>query len=286
MSTIIGIGESLWDIFPDRKAVGGAPANFAYHCRQLGHEAYAVSALGQDALGDELAQELASRGLDGYLQRLDKPTGQVLVSLQNGLPSYVIKEGVAWDFIAFTPELEVLAKRTDAVCFGSLAQRNERSAETILRFLEAMPEGSIKVFDINLRLHYYSAELVERSLIHATLLKLNDEELPLVAQLLGIEGTEQEICHELLTRYALEGLLLTRGALGVNVYHSSGSAFHPSIPVEVVDTVGAGDSFTACYISALLEGRSRAEAIALASRLAGYVCSCRGAMPPLPEGFA
>lgn len=283
MHTIVGIGESLWDIFPDRKAIGGAPANFAYHCRSLGQEAYAVTALGRDALGDELAAELDARGLGRYVQRVDYPTGRVLVQLREGLPSYEIKEDVAWDHIAYTEELAELARRCDAVCFGSLAQRSPISAATIQRFIQEMPAGSIKVFDINLRLHYYSREIVEQSLAQATILKLNDEELPVVAQLLNIHGTEQEICHTLLERYALDSLLLTRGALGVNVYYVTGSCYHPALPIEVVDTVGAGDSFAAAYLCATLMGRSRAEAVHNASHLAAYVCSCRGAMPQLPE---
>ena len=176
--TIVGIGEILWDIFPDRKALGGAPANFAYHCMQLGHEAYAISAIGKDPLGEEVKRELANKGLQHILQEVSYPTGKVLVTLaETGSGSYDIQENVAWDHISFTQELEQLAHRTDAVCFGSLAQRSEETASTIHSFLAAMPAESIKVFDINLRLNYYTETLIRDSLEHATMLKLNDEEV-------------------------------------------------------------------------------------------------------------
>ena len=153
--TIVGIGELLFDVFPDRKALGGAPTNFAYHCQQLGHEAYSISAIGRDNLGAEIKDQLHTRGLQTILQENEHPTGTVLVTLsEGGVPSYEISEGVAWDYIEYTDELEALARRTDAVCFGSLAQRSPRSASTIQRFLEAMPTGSLRICDINIRLHY------------------------------------------------------------------------------------------------------------------------------------
>ena len=187
--TIVGIGELLFDVFPDRKALGGAPTNFAFHCQQLGHEAISVSAIGHDALGEEIKAELQARQLPAILQETDYPTGTVQVTLSaTGSPTYEISEDVAWDHIAFTDELRALAQRTDAVCFGSLAQRSPQSASTIQRFLEAMPTGSLRIFDINIRLHYYTYEIIHASLEHADLLKLNDEEVPILGQLLGLEG--------------------------------------------------------------------------------------------------
>jgi putative fructokinase len=177
--TIVGIGELLFDVFPDRKALGGAPTNFAYHCQQLGHEAISVSAIGCDALGEEIKAELQARHLPAILQETDYPTGTVQVTLSaTGSPTYEISEDVAWDHIAFTDELRALAQRTDAVCFGSLAQRHEASRTAILSFLKAMPEGSLRIFDINLRLQYYTRETIHTSLEHADILKLNDEEVP------------------------------------------------------------------------------------------------------------
>lgn len=284
--TIVGIGEILWDIFPDRKALGGAPANFAYHCKNLGHEAYAVSAIGRDTLGQEIKQELEYKGLPSILQEVDYPTGRVLVTLgATGSGNYEIQEQVAWDHIAFTRELEELAKRTNAVCFGSLAQRSEETANTIHRFLEVMPQGSIKIFDINLRLSYYSEALIRDSLQHATILKLNDEEVSTISQVLHLEGSIEAICHQVLEQFNLDSVILTRGAYGCNIYSSQGSTYHPSREITVVDTVGAGDSFTAGYISALLAGRERPDAIRFATELAAYVCTQRGAMPTIPEAY-
>ena len=210
--TIVGIGELLFDVFPDRKALGGAPTNFAFHCQQLGHEAISVSAVGRDTLGEEIKAELQARQLPAILQETDYPTGTVQVTLSaTGSPTYEISEGVAWDHIAFTDELRALAQRTDAVCFGSLAQRHEASRTAILSFLKAMPEGSLRIFDINLRLQYYTRETIHTSLEHADILKLNDEEVPIVARLLGLEGDMEAVCRQVLTDYSLRAVILTRG---------------------------------------------------------------------------
>ena len=250
--TIVGIGELLFDVFPDRKALGGAPTNFAFHCQQLGYEAISVSAIGRDALGEEIKAELQTRQLPAILQETDYPTGTVQVTLSaTGSPTYEISEDVAWDHIAFTDELRALAQRTDAVCFGSLAQRHEASRTAILSFLKAMPEGSLRIFDINLRLLYYTRETIHTSLEHADILKLNDEEVPIVARLLGLEGDMEAVCRQVLTDYSLRAVILTRGADGCSIYHKKGSVFHPSACIKVADTVGAGDSFTAGFVSAL-----------------------------------
>ena len=284
--TIVGIGELLFDVFPDRKALGGAPTNFAFHCQQLGHEAISVSAIGHDALGEEIKAELQARQLPAILQETDYPTGTVQVTLSaTGSPTYEISEDVAWDHIAFTDELRALAQRTDAVCFGSLAQRHEASRTAILTFLKAMPEGSLRIFDINLRLQYYTRETIHTSLEHADILKLNDEEVPIVARLLGLEGDMEAVCRQVLTDYSLRAVILTRGADGCLIYHEKGSVFHPSACIKVADTVGAGDSFTAGFVSALLAGRSHLEAVALATRVAAFVCSHHGAMPTLPSEY-
>ena len=284
--TIVGIGELLFDIFPDRKALGGAPTNFAYHCQQLGHQAISVSAIGRDTLGEEIKAELQARQLPAILQETDYPTGTVQVTLSaTGSPTYEISEDVAWDHIAFTDELRALAQRTDAACFGSLAQRHEASRAAILSFLKAMPEGSLRIFDINLRLQYYTRETIHTSLEHTDILKLNDEEVPIVARLLGLEGDMEAVCRQVLTDYSLRAVILTRGADGCLIYHEKGSVFHPSACIKVADTVGAGDSFTAGFVSALLAGRSHLEAVALATRVAAFVCSHHGAMPTLPSEY-
>ena len=245
-----------------------------------------MSAIGHDALGQEIKQELEYKGLPSILQEVDYPTGRVLVTLgATGSGNYEIQEQVAWDHIAFTRELEELAKRTNAVCFGSLAQRSEETANTIHSFLAAMPEESIKIFDINLRLSYYSEALIRDSLQHATILKLNDEEVSTISQVLHLEGSIEAICHQVLEQFNLDSVILTRGAYGCNIYSSQGSTYHPSREISVVDTVGAGDSFTAGYISALLAGRERPDAIRFATELAAYVCTQRGAMPTIPEAY-
>ena len=178
-----------------------------------------------------------------------------------------------------------MAQRTDAVCFGSLAQRHEASRTAILSFLKAMPEGSLRIFDINLRLQYYTRETIHTSLEHADILKLNDEEVPIIARLLGLEGDMEAVCRQVLSDYGLRAVILTRGADGCSIYHEKGSVFHPSACIEVADTVGAGDSFTAGFVSALLAGRSHLEAVALATRVAAFVCCHHGAMPTLPSEY-
>ena len=237
-------------------------------------------------MGEEIKAELQARQLPAILQETDYPTGTVQVTLSaTGSPTYEISEGVAWDHIAFTDELRALAQRTDAACFGSLAQRHEASRTTILSFLKAMPEGSLRIFDINLRLQYYTRETIHTSLEHADILKLNDEEVPIVARLLGLEGDMETVCRQVLTDYSLRAVILTRGADGCSIYHEKGSVFHPSACIKVADTVGAGDSFTAGFVSALLAGRSNLEAVALATRVAAFVCSHHGAMPTLPSEY-
>ena len=209
--TIVGIGELLFDVFPDRKALGGAPTNFAFHCQQLGHEAISVSAVGCDALGEEIKAELQARQLPAILQETDYPTGTVQVTLSaTGSPTYEISEGVAWDHIAFTDELRALAQRTDAVC-----SVRSHSATRHLARRSSAPQGDargkLRIFDINLRLQYYTRETIYTSLEHADILKLNDEEVPIVARLLGLEGDMEAVCRQVLTDYSLRAVILTRG---------------------------------------------------------------------------
>ena len=283
---IVGLGEALWDCLPEGKKIGGAPANFAFHAGQFGHNSIAISAIGNDKLGEETLAEFDKKHVNYLMPMVDYPTGTVQVTLDEaGVPTYEIKEGVAWDNIPFTPEIEEVAKNCRAVCFGSLAQRHDASRSAILSFLKAMPEGSLRIFDINLRLQYYTRETIHTSLEHADILKLNDEEVPIVARLLGLEGDMEAVCRQVLTDYSLRAVILTRGADGCSIYHEKGSVFHPSACIKVADTVGAGDSFTAGFVSALLVGRSHLEAVALATRVAAFVCSHHGAMPMLPSEY-
>jgi putative fructokinase len=281
---IVGLGEILWDVFPERKILGGAPANFAYHISQFGFNGYAVSAIGKDLLGKEILDSLEQKGLNHLIESTDFPTGEVKVSVDNwGVPQYKICEGVAWDNIPFTPALANLAKETQVVCFGSLAQRNEVSRATIHTFLDAMPKDSLKIFDINLRLHYYTKEVIEFSLEKAHILKINDEEVVKIAQLFGWEGTEKEICKQLLSKYQLDILILTKGTEGSWVLTLKEESFLPTPKITIADTVGAGDSFTAAFIASHLHGRCLVASHQLAVEVSAYVCQQHGAMPRLAD---
>ena len=276
---IVGIGEILWDMLPSGKALGGAPANFAYHATRLGEEGWAVSAIGPDSLGREIMDIVTEKRLKNIISLTDKPTGTVQVELDaKGVPTYTIMEGVAWDHIPFTPEMEALAQRADAVCFGSLVQRLA-SRESVLRFLRATRPDALKVFDINLRQHYYSPEVLEESLKIADILKINDEEIRIVADMFGLGDDDVSVSRALIDRYALRLVILTKGAQGSEVITVDDTLPQPAGEAEVVDTVGAGDSFTAAFVVAYLRGASLADAQRLASDTAAYVCSRKGAMP-------
>ena len=284
--SVIGIGEALFDVLPEGKKLGGAPANFAYHVSQFGIESCAVSAMGDDELGKELEAELNEHHLNYQIEKVDYPTGTVQVSLDaNGIPAYEIKEGVAWDNIPFTPALEEKAKNCTAVCFGSLAQRSEVSRNTIHRFLDTMPdeEGRYKVFDINLRQGFFTKEIITESIRRCNILKINDEELITISRLFGYPGIDlQNKCWLLLSKYNLKMLILTCGVNGSYVFTPGEVSFIDTPKVEVADTVGAGDSFTGAFVASILRGKSVREAHELAVKVSAYVCTQNGAMPVLP----
>ena len=284
---IVGMGEALWDVLPEGKKIGGAPANFAYHVSQFGFDSRVVSAVGKDELGDEILKVFKEKNLKHQLERVDYPTGTVQVTLDGvGVPCYEIKEGVAWDNIPFTDELMRLALNTRAVCFGSLAQRNEVSRATINRFLDTMPdmEGQLKIFDINLRQNFYTKEVLGESLQRCNILKINDEELVTISRMFGYPGIDlQDKCWILLAKYNLKMLILTCGTNGSYVFTPGAVSFQETPKVPVADTVGAGDSFTATFCASILKGKSVAEAHRLAVEVSAYVCTQSGAMPELPS---
>lgn len=284
---VVGMGEALWDVLPEGKKIGGAPANFAYHVSQFGLPSCVVSAVGDDALGKEIIENFTSKGLNHLIETVPYPTGTVQVEIdQAGIPQYEIKENVAWDNIPYTPQLESLARNTRAVCFGSLAQRNVVSRNTINSFLDAMPQtdDTFVVFDVNLRQGFYNKEILCNSMKRCNILKINDEELVAVSRMFGYPGIDlQDKCWILLGKYNLKMLILTCGINGSYVFTPGNVSFQPTPKVEVADTVGAGDSFTAAFIASILRGRSVAEAHSLAVRTSAYVCTKKGAMPILPE---
>lgn len=287
--TITGIGEILWDMLPEGKKLGGAPANFSYHASQFGFTSHVVSAVGNDINGDEIAEILSSRNIGSFLQRNDFPTGTVQVSLDHaGIPTYGIHENVAWDNMVFTEKLAELARKTDAVCFGSLAQRNPVSRQAILRFLDEMPDDGrrLRIFDINLRQDFYTKEIVETSMHRCDILKINDEELITVGRLTGHDTADTRVlCRELLSLYGLKLLILTCGAEGSYVFSPSDISFIKTPEVTVADTVGAGDSFTASFVSGLMKGLTVRQAHRLAVDVSAFVCTQKGAMPEFPEHF-
>ena len=245
---IVGMGEALWDVLPEGKKLGGAPANFAYHVSQFGLNSRVVSAVGQDKLGTEILDNFREKRLQGIIETVPYPTGTVQVTLDNeGVPCYDIKEGVAWDNIPYTEKLDQLAHQTLAVCFGSLAQRSIVSRETIARFLDTMPDtpDTLKIFDINLRQSFYTKEILCDSFSRCNVLKINDEELVTVSRLFGYPGIDlQDKCWILLAKYNLKMLILTCGVNGSYVFTPGHVSFVETPTVQVADTVGAGDSFT------------------------------------------
>ena len=283
---VVGLGEALWDVLPEGKKLGGAPANFAYHAGQfLGQDnTIAVSALGEDKLAEETIESLKAHGLTFLMPRVPYPTGTVQVTLdEQGIPSYDIKENVAWDNIPLDTEVQAIARQCRAVCFGSLAQRNVVSRETIQRFLDLTPDDCMKIFDINLRQNFYSKEVIQESLRRCNVLKINDEELVIIGRMFGYPGLDIENkCWLILGKYNLDMLVLTCGTNGSYVFTPGQMSFQETPKVEVADTVGAGDSFTGSFCAAILSGMPVTEAHRRAVEVSAFVCTQNGAMPELP----
>ena len=283
---IIGLGEMLWDVYPDAAHFGGAPANFACHAASLGAESWMVSSVGSDELGERAVEKLRERDVQcGHVSRDARhATGRVLVTLNAaGQASYEFAADTAWDHLAWSDEIAALAARCDAVCFGTLGQRSPVSRETIRRFVEATPATALRVFDVNLRQRFYDAETIRASLQIASAVKLNDEELPIVGELCGLRAvTPREMLIELATQFDLRLAALTRGPYGSLLIAGTAEDECPAPPTTVVDTVGAGDSFTATLVSGFLKGRPLDAINRHANAVASFVCSQNGATPVLP----
>lgn len=276
---VVGIGELLWDVLPTGKRAGGAPVNFVYHASQLGAEGYAISAVGNDVSGTEILQELEKNNINHCIKRVEYPTGSVMVELKDGSPTYTIIEGVAWDYIPLTPEAIEIVRRADAVCFGTLAQRNSTSRETLLALLPYAREDALRFFDINLRQAYYSKELIDTLLRHANVFKINDEELEVLRPMFGLEGDADACCRQLIETYRLRYLILTAGSRFSTIYTPDEQSTLPTPKVTVADTVGAGDSFSGAFVCSILNGKSLQEAHRIAVDIAAFVCSQPGAWP-------
>lgn len=281
---IIGIGELLWDMLPEGKRAGGAPINFVYHATRLGAQGYAVSAVGNDALGDEILAELEKSGIKYCISRNDHPTGRVKVVLNDGIPSYDIVEGVAWDYLTASAEAEELVKRADAVCFGTLALRSPQSKQAVETLLSFAPKNALRFFDVNLRGNYYSAELIDELLEKANVFKINDDEINVLKELFCISGTVDEVCRAFISRYGLKYMIFTAGDKFSAIYTPSEKSWLPTPKVDVADTVGAGDSFSGAFVYNILTGKSLAQAHKAAVDIAAFVSTKSGAWPAYEKG--
>lgn len=285
---VVGIGEVLWDLLDSGKVLGGAPANFAYHAAQQGGDGIIVSAVGRDDYGNEIIQELADKGLStDYIAVSEAhPTGTVSVTLHHGKPSYSIHAPVAWDYIKWRPELETLAGQANCICFGSLAQRNVVSADAVHRFVAAAKADCLKIFDVNFRQDFFNRHIIDKSLITADILKISDEELPLIRNMFSLPADEKSAIVQLIKHFDLQAVLLSCGHNGSRFYSKTEFFAVPAVDCgPKVDTVGCGDAFTAAFAVALLAGKIPLAAMEHASRVAGLVCSSRGATPPIPENY-
>jgi fructokinase len=278
---VAGIGELLWDVLPTGKQLGGAPCNFAFHAMQAGCDCEILSAIGTDDPGNEIKAVLSKLGLrTRYLQENEYPTSTVTVKLDdNGHPDFFIHENVAWDHIRWKSDMEKLAKEVDAVCFGSLAQRKPESEYSISSFLSATKPGCLKVFDINLRQKYYSKALIINSLNLSDILKLNEDELPVLEGFFGLEGSTEEKLEQLISRFKLKFVVFTLGSKGSFIKGQDEFSFMEAPVVKVVDTVGAGDAFTAVFITGLLTGIPLREIHETATEISAFVCTQKGATP-------
>lgn len=279
--SVIGIGELLWDMLPDGKELGGAPANFAYHANFFGANATIISALGNDESGEEIYGLLKKRNLEYSINIVNYPTGWVSVKLDKGIPNYVIHENVAWDFIALKDAVIPVLQKADAICFGTLSQRSKVSFETIQEAIKLVSKTALKVLDINLRQSFYTKNIIDASLKCANVVKLNDEELVILSKMFHLPTGQDEACRQLLNQLNLKLLALTKGSEGSVLYTPNEISSYPTPKVTVVDTIGAGDSFTAAMVMGLLNEKPLKQIHNEAIEHAAKVCASKGATPKI-----
>lgn len=283
---VVGIGELLWDVLPAGRRMGGAPVNFAFYAKEGGADAHVISAVGEDESGTQLFDSISRLGIDtSAVQRNSHPTSTVDVTLDAaGVPTYCIHEGVAWDYLAQTPATDAAVADAAMICWGSLAQRNAVSRTNIGKIIAAAPKECLRLFDINLRLNYYDETVIRQSLEAADILKLNEDELPVVARYFSLAAEPETALRQLLDRFALRHVIFTEGSRGSRIMAADGETSYMKTPrVEVADTVGAGDAFTATFAVALLKGLPLTECHRRAVDVAAFVCTQHGAITPLPK---
>lgn len=284
---VVGIGELLWDMLPEGKQLGGAPTNFSIFASRFGANSVVVSSIGKDLLGREIISYFQSNGLNtDYISIVDKPTGVVKVDLDDkGVPSYEIVGDVAWDYVSWNSKLETLAQEADAVCFGSLGQRNSCSKQTVKQLIQNTKPGCLKIFDINLRQAFYTKELIYESLRLANIFKVNNDEFEMLSVWLNMSGSVFDQLKQLLDKFQLDIIALTRGENGSLLIDKNEIVSCPAKKVEIVDTVGAGDAFTAAMTFGLLSNLPLENVNAFANKIGSFVCTQNGATPQLLDGL-
>lgn len=272
---ILSFGEIVWDIFENKKILGGAPFNFARFSRKFGADAYILSAVGKDENGAEVFNFMAHEGMPSdFVQELEgEETGKVLVKIENNAPSYEICSPAAWDKIEITPQAVEFAARSNAIAFGTLAQRSDVSRQNLFKIIRSSSKKCLKVFDANLRQNFYSKEIITSSLEIANILKINEEELPVISQMFSICGSQTECARKIFKMFNLNYLVLTRGADGHMIVCEDREIAGKSKAEKIVDTVGAGDAFTARFVSEILNGKTAEEAADAAAISAAKVCA-------------